>query len=129
MKTLSLKSIYTALILSVSLLATVLILNSYAKEKALDANNVIPATWYFHGSSTDSRLDSTKYSLSPDPNKPCEGQQEEVCTISAPANTAGYPDMSAIATGTSKVKERINDAFASTPSTNETVTALREKVD
>lgn len=129
MKTLSLKSIYTAMVLSVCLLATVLILNSFAKEKALNTNKLIPSTWYFHGSSTDSRLDSTKYSLSPDPNKPCEGQQEEVCTISAPANGAGYPDMSAIATGTSKVKERINDAFASTPSTNETVTALREKVD
>ncbi|MFZ4262154.1 hypothetical protein ACFRAE_08925 [Sphingobacterium sp. HJSM2_6] len=129
MKTFSLKSIYTASILSICLLATVLILNAFTKEKALETNNVIPSIWYFHGNSTDSRLDSTKYSLSPDPNKPCEGQEEEVCTLSAPANGAGYPDMSAIATGTSKVKERINDAFASTPSTNETVTALREKVD
>lgn len=129
MKTLSLKSIYTALILSVCLLATILILNSFAREKALDANKVIPATWYFHGNSTDSRLDSTKYSLSPDPNKLCEGEEEEVCTISAPANAAGHPDMSAIATGSSTVKDRINDAFASTPVTNETVTALREKVD
>jgi len=129
MKILNLKSLLTASLLIVGSVAVSMFLNSFATEKVQDLDKQIPATWYFHGNSTDSRLDSTKYSLSPDPNKPCEGQQQEVCTISAPPNTAGYPDMSAIATGSSKVKDRINDAFASTPSTNETVTALREKVD
>jgi hypothetical protein len=129
MKTLNLKHFLNATLLIVGSVAVSTFLNSFATEKVQDLDKQIPATWYFHGNSTDSRLDSTKYSLSPDPNKPCEGQQQEVCTISAPANTAGYPDMSAIATGSSKVKDRINDAFASTPSTNETVTALREKVD
>jgi len=129
MKTLKSKSIYAAVLVFSCLLMSVLFLQAFTKKNETIKTSSIPATWYFHGNSTDSRLDSTKYSLSPDPNKLCEGEEEEVCTISAPANAAGHPDMSAIATGSSTVKDRINDAFASTPVTNETVTALREKVD
>lgn len=95
------------------------------KEEKQPIIKLANQTWYFHGKAGDSRTDATKYQLTPNPETPCGDANEEVCKISAPNDGSGKPNMSAIVSGSQTVAQRINAAFSSTPSTNETVESLR----
>ncbi|GEM_PF-461018 len=132
MKKLSKKIVFVALLL----------VGGTAVGYALSSDNVVKAegkpenkvelklankTWYFVGNAGDSRTDATKYSLVADEDRPCGDKLQEVCSLSAPDDGTGHPDMNAIVSGTQTVSNRISAAFpsGSTPTTNETVTALR----
>ncbi|PUV22894.1 hypothetical protein [Sphingobacterium athyrii] len=85
--------------------------------------------WSYHGTSSDSPTDPSKYSLGP--SEECEGAKQTICQINAPANPSNpsQPDMTALVTpsGSSTpttIALRISAANSSkTP--NETVTDFR----
>lgn len=93
--------------------------------KTVAANQV----WSYHGTSSDSPTDPSKYSLGP--SDECGTLSETICQINAPANPSNpsQPDMTALVTpsGSSTpttIALRINTANSSkTP--NETVTDFR----
>lgn len=124
MKTLKSKIVasVTAMIL---LFGVFFMVKATSKEDKLPIKKLANQTWYFHGKAGDSRTDATKYQLTANPETPCGDANEEVCTISAPNDGSGKPNMSAIVSGSQTVAQRINAAFSSTPTTNETVQSLR----
>ncbi|WP_367210771.1 hypothetical protein [Sphingobacterium sp. R2] len=93
--------------------------------KTVAANQV----WSYHGTSSDSPTDPSKYSLGP--SDECGTRSETICQINAPANPSNpsQPDMTALVTppGSSTpttIALRISTANSSkTP--NETVTDFR----
>lgn len=99
----------------------------YAFQKADVKSEPELINWYFLGNYGQSRLDSTLYSKTPDPLRPCMGQAQEVCLIKAPENEANYPDFNHITSNSESVKKQIELSLEdpSNPTLNETVKSFR----
>lgn len=97
-----------------------------AKEtKVVRANQ----TWYFTGSSSDNPTTPSLYTTTPHSDG-CPTPLQRICTIEAPDNGSGQPDMSAPVLPGKTVADQINDAKnslnTSSPQTNETVSSFRK---
>ena len=93
--------------------------------KVLRANQ----TWYFTGTSSDNPTTPSLYTTTPHSDG-CPTPLQRICTIEAPDNGSGQPDMSASVLPGKTVADQINDAQASlstsNPQTNETVSSFRK---
>ena len=127
MKTLNLKMIRFSLLLLGGILGMVMIVKAFqnhSPEGKIKVNQV----WYYLGDASDSRTDSTQYSLTADPLRQCSSIiKEDICKIEAPAGSGPYPDLSAMATASKTARQQITDALAdpNSPQTNETVKEFR----
>lgn len=95
------------------------------ETKAKRANQ----TWYFTGTSGDNPTTPSLYTATPHSDG-CPTPLQRICTIEAPDNGSGQPDMSAPVLPGKTVADQINDAKASlstpSPQTNETVSSFRK---
>ncbi|MEI2275604.1 hypothetical protein OHD16_26010 [Sphingobacterium sp. ML3W] len=86
-------------------------------------------TWYFTGSSSDNPTTPSLYTTTPHSDG-CPTPLQRICTIEAPDNGSGQPDMSAPVLPGKTVADQINDAKdslnTSSPQTNETVSSFRK---
>ncbi len=81
-------------------------------------------TWYNNELVDSDPTNPANYALTP--KFECGDKTEEICSISAPDNGSGQPDMSHVQPSGQTVESEIQDATStSIPTTNDTVLALR----
>lgn len=98
------------------------------KEAVKGENKVLPTVidpiWYNNELQDSDPTNPANYELSP--KFECGTRTEEICSISAPDDGSGLPDMSHEVSPGVTVQDQIEDATStSTPTTNSTVKSLR----
>lgn len=118
--------------LAIGLIANTSVMNKRETDIKSPKKVLTYETWYFNGSSLDSPKDASKYSKTPLYN--CEGEQETICSINAPAqgNNPNLPDLEAPAEVNDPNPPTVEDQIEETMSSptnkqpNETVLSFRE---
>ncbi|MEI2273567.1 hypothetical protein OHD16_15570 [Sphingobacterium sp. ML3W] len=84
--------------------------------------SLVDQTWYNNEIVNSDPTNPANYALTP--KYECGDKTEEICSIKAPSNGSGQPDMSHVLPSGETVQQQIEDAVANT-STNTTVQSFR----
>ncbi|QBR13250.1 hypothetical protein E3D81_14185 [Sphingobacterium sp. CZ-2] len=99
----------------------------YAFQKAdKSSEKATLLTWYFISNDVMDRTKPDAYALTEDEERPCDNIKQEICSILAPDNGYGKPDLNALATSSETHLQQIERAIADLE-VNETVHAFRAK--